>query len=79
MCGRDRQTHTDDMEGQPFYRWTLNARGAQIIQQEVDYQGGLHGGGDPQAICKEEACGRPAHEAGRTGKAGDGCCWIKGC
>lgn len=49
-----------------------------MTQQEVGYQGGVQGGGDPQATCKEQACGRPAPEAGRTCKAGDRCCWMKG-
>lgn len=48
-----------------------------MMQLEVGYQGGLHRGGDPQAICQEQARGRPAPEAGRTGKAGDPCCRIK--
>lgn len=41
-----------------------------MTQQEVGYQGGLHRGGDPRATCKEQACGKPAHEAGRACKRG---------
>lgn len=48
------------------------------FSMEGDCQGGLHRGGDLQAVLEEQrVCGRQANEVGRTGKAGDQNCRIK--
>lgn len=43
-----------------------------MIQQGSGYQGGLHRGGDLQAVFDERVCDRQANEAGRTCAANQG-------